>query len=82
MLEPVNREDSAMILEFKVHDPEDEGTLEDTSRPDRNDGIIIEFKVLQPRREKSLEDTVRAALTQIEDRKYDASLTVKGIFTV
>lgn len=32
MLEPVNREDSAFVLEFKVHDPEEEKSLEDTVR--------------------------------------------------
>ena len=31
MLEPKNREDDAMILEFKVHDPEDEKDLEETA---------------------------------------------------
>ena len=30
MIEPKNREDNAYILEFKVHDPEEEGTLKDT----------------------------------------------------
>ena len=30
MLEPKQREDDAIILEFKVHDPEDEETLKDT----------------------------------------------------
>ena len=30
MLEPQNKEDAAIILEFKVHDPEDEATLQDT----------------------------------------------------
>ncbi len=29
-LEPRNKEDSAYVLEFKVHDPDDEKTLEDT----------------------------------------------------
>lgn len=32
MLEPKNTQDDAMILEFKVHDPEDEKTLEDTAQ--------------------------------------------------
>ena len=32
MLEPLREPDDAMILEFKVHDPEDEQTLEDTVR--------------------------------------------------
>ncbi len=30
MLEPLNEEDDAMFLEFKVHEPEDEQMLEDT----------------------------------------------------
>jgi hypothetical protein len=30
MLEPVNQEDNAIILEFKVYDSEDEATLSDT----------------------------------------------------
>ena len=30
MLEPCKKEDPAFVLEFKVHDPEDEDTLEDT----------------------------------------------------
>ena len=32
MLEPCKNEDPAYVLEFKVHDPEDEDTLEDTVR--------------------------------------------------
>ena len=32
MMEPRHPEDSAAILEFKVHDPEEERTLEDTAR--------------------------------------------------
>lgn len=32
MLEPCKRENPAFVLEFKVHDPEDEDTLEDTVR--------------------------------------------------
>ena len=30
MLKPQNQTDPAIILEFKVHDPEDESTLQDT----------------------------------------------------
>lgn len=30
MLEPLTREDDAIILEFKVHDPDEETTLRDT----------------------------------------------------
>jgi len=47
--------------------------------PDRDDGIIIEFKVFRPKKEKGLEDTVKAALAQIEEKKYDASLIARGV---
>ncbi len=52
MLEPCHAEDVAIILEFKVHDPEDENTLA---------------------------DTVKAALMQIEEKRYSAALEAKGI---
>ncbi|MCI8431386.1 MAG: hypothetical protein HFI16_14230 [Lachnospiraceae bacterium] len=47
--------------------------------PEHDDGIIIEFKVFQPKKEKKLEETVRAALTQIEEMKYDTVLAAKGL---
>lgn len=34
------------------------------------DAFIIEFKVYNPKRDKTLEDTVRAALGQIEEKRY------------
>ena len=52
MLEPKKEGDFAYILEFKVHDPEDE---------------------------KTLRDTADAALLQIEEKKYEETLTTKGI---
>ncbi|EOS68290.1 hypothetical protein C818_03639 [Lachnospiraceae bacterium MD308] len=44
-----------------------------------DDAIILEFKVFQPRKEKELSDTVKAALKQIEDKKYESVLIAKGI---
>ena len=52
MLEPKNKDDNAYIIEFKVH---------------------------KPKKESTLEDTVAAALTQIEDKKYDTLLIEKGV---
>ncbi len=47
--------------------------------PKRDDGIILEFKVYDPDDEKSLEDTVKAALDQIEKKRYSIVLEEKGI---
>lgn len=52
ILEPKNKTDDAIILEFKVQDCDDE---------------------------RSLSDTVKAALDQIDSKKYDAALIAKGI---
>lgn len=43
------------------------------------DAFIMEFKVLDERREKSLEETAQNALSQIEDRQYEADLLAAGI---
>lgn len=44
----------------------------------KNDAIILEFKV-QGMKEMELADTVSAALRQIEEKDYQASLMAKGI---
>ncbi len=41
--------------------------------------FIIEFKVYNPKKDASLEDAVKAALVQIEEKKYEAALVGKGI---
>lgn len=45
----------------------------------KDDGIILEFNVYQPKKEKSPEDTVKVALQQIEEKRYEAALVVRGV---
>ena len=44
-----------------------------------DDGMILEFKVFQSKKEKTLEDTVERALKQIEEKRYEDALMMKGI---
>lgn len=41
--------------------------------------FILEFKVFNPGKETSLNDTIRAALKQIDDKKYGEVLEERGI---
>lgn len=43
------------------------------------DAIILEFKVFNSRKETSLDDTIQSALTQIEEKNYEADLIARGI---
>ena len=43
------------------------------------DGIILEFKVQDEEEEAELIDTVKAALEQIEKKRYESILTEKGV---
>ena len=47
--------------------------------PKEGVAVIMEFKVFNERREKTLEDTVAAALNQIEEKQYAATLLAKGV---
>ena len=47
--------------------------------PQKDDAIIIEFKVFNPRKEQSIEETLTSALTQIEEKQYEANLIAKGM---
>ena len=47
--------------------------------PRKNPAVIIEFKVWDEEEEKNLQDTAKAALAQIEEKRYDAALLAKGI---
>ncbi len=45
----------------------------------RDPAVIMEFKVYDPDSEKTLEDTVKAALKQIQEKKYASVLEKQGV---
>ena len=48
-------------------------------RNKQDDGIILEFKVRDSEDEKTLSETVKAALKQIDERCYAATLIQEGV---
>lgn len=48
-------------------------------RKKEDDAMILEFKVQDTEDEKELKDTVKAALAQIKEKNYTASLLEKGV---
>lgn len=69
MLEPLGEKDDAIILEFKVHDPEDEDTLRDT----------VEAALLQIEEKKYAETLVAKGIPKERIRKYGFAFEGKEV---
>ena len=46
---------------------------------EKDKAFILEFKTYDKEEEEGLKDTVKAALAQIEEKQYEASLVGRGI---
>lgn len=69
MLEPLGEKDDAIILEFKVHDPEDEDTLRDT----------VEAALAQIEEKKYAQTLVAKGIPEERIRKYGFAFEGKEV---
>lgn len=69
MLEPLGEKDDAIILEFKVHDPEDEQTLQDT----------VDAALSQIEEKKYVEALVAKGIPEERIRKYGFAFEGKKV---
>ena len=69
LLEPINREDDGIIIEFKVHDPEDEDSLQDT----------VQAALGQIEGKKYVQELVSRGIPEERIRKYGFAFEGKKV---